>query len=432
MHTRPTYRYIGLAVLLISALATVYVRVLSQPRVYVLVDLVVYREGAQSLGMGRPLYDHMTLQNNLPFTYPPLSAWLAFPFGMVPFPVAAALWTILQVWAVYGAAHLAMRVPMVAVRQRLGAKADGVPYLAAAAMLWMEPLHDGVYFGQVNAFIVVAAMADLSLRHMRWPRGALTGLVTAVKLTPGVFWIHYAVSGQWRLLVNSIATAAGLTILVAVADLRTSLDFWFGAIRQPERLGENVNTSNQSIRGMLMRLGETHNIPEFYISAAWLVCVVLVAVPSFLLAKRFHDLGDRAAEVGVVGLMAVLLSPVAWIHHLHWLVVLLPAVIGDGRRRRRWIIAAAYLGLFMWRMPWTGHGMLLYQDLPPAGNAVAMVLQDGFGLLALLLLVILWRLSYDGHHQGVVQVPGVRPRLEASQRPAGSSPSLPRDSSDTH
>jgi alpha-1,2-mannosyltransferase len=416
---RFTYRRLGITLLVLSGLAAVYVRVLSQRRALMMIDLVVYREGAQSLWIGRPLYEHLTLQNNLPFTYPPLSAWLAMPFAAIPFPSVLALWCILQIWAVYVAVKIAMRAPMVAVRERLGAKADAVPYLVAAALLWIEPVSDGIFFGQVNSFIVVAAMADIGLRRVRWPRGALTGLVTAVKLTPGVFWVHFLVSGQWRLLRNSLLTAGGLTIFVALVDWDTSWRFWTGAIRQPERLGANINTSNQSLRGMLMRLGEAQSISESTVTLWWVASVLIVGVPSFLLARRFHRLGDRAAEVGVVGLMAVLLSPVAWIHHLHWMIVLLPAVLGDGRRKLRWIIALGYTGLFVWRMPWTGHGILRSEELPGGVEAFAMVLQNGFGLLAIALLVILWRLSFDGHHQGVVGSAESRP---AHTRAAAAPP----------
>ena len=40
--------------------------------------------------------------------------------------------------------------------------------------------------------------------------------------------------------------------------------------------------------------------------------------------------------------MAVLLSPVAWIHHLHWMVVVVLAILGaDPLRDRRRLWAAA-------------------------------------------------------------------------------------------
>lgn len=405
-----TYRRLGMLIFIFSGFMAVWVRVLSQRRSLMMIDLVVYREGAQSLLLGRPLYDHLTLQNNLPFTYPPLSAWLMLPFAALPFAAASALWCILFVWATYGAVAIAMRKPMVFLAQRLGRRAGAIPFLIAAAMLWIEPVNDGIFFGQVNAYLVLACMADLGLRNVRWPRGALSGLCMAVKLTPGVFLIHYAISGQWKLLRNMLLGAGGLTLLVFAVGPDTSKAFWFDAISQPERLGANINTSNQSIRGWLIRLAASEGWTEHTVSLIWLTLVIAVAVPSFLLARRFHKLGDRAAEVGVVGLMAVLLSPVAWIHHLHWMVVLIPALIGDGRRRKRWYLAAAVTVFFIIRVPWTGHAWRRHYDWPDWVHALGMVLQNGFGLAALVLMFLLWRLSHDGHHQGVVDEPHSRGR----------------------
>lgn len=396
-----THRRLGLVVFLLSAFGTVWVRVLTQRRALVMIDLEVYREGAQSLLLGRPLYDHLTLQNNLPFTYPPLSAWLVTPFAMLPFAAAGTLWTILFIWATYGAVEIAMRKPMVNLWDRFRHRADGIPFLITALLLWIEPVNDGIFFGQINAFLVLACMADLGLRRVTG-RGALSGLAAAVKLVPGVFMVHFVITGQWRLLRNAVLAGGGLTLLVAALDWTNSQAFFFDALRQPERLGSNVNTSNQSIRGALMRLAVVQGWSDHAVSLLWMGLVLLVGVPSFLLARRFHKLGDRAAEVGVVGLMAVLLSPVAWIHHMHWLVVLLPAVVGDGRRRARWYIALAFAVFYATRLPWIGHWLQRQYDWPAWTHEAGVVMEDGFGLMAVVLLVVLWRLSYDGHHQGVV------------------------------
>ncbi|MFC7591119.1 hypothetical protein ACFQYP_51055 [Nonomuraea antimicrobica] len=52
--------------------------------------------------------------------------------------------------------------------------------------------------------------------------------------------------------------------------------------------------------------------------------------------------------------MAVLLSPVAWIHHLAWVVVVLAAIVGDGRDRvRLWVAAGVWL-YYVVPVPWWG------------------------------------------------------------------------------
>jgi alpha-1,2-mannosyltransferase len=86
--------------------------------------------------------------------------------------------------------------------------------------------------------------------------------------------------------------------------------------------------------------------------------------------------------------MAVLLSPVAWIHHLHWMVVVVFAVLGaDPRRDRRRLVAAAVLiGWFLCRMPWWGISWLNHPEWPELPGRMLQN-ADVFGaLLALELL----------------------------------------------
>ena len=60
--------------------------------------------------------------------------------------------------------------------------------------------------------------------------------------------------------------------------------------------------------------------------ALWLVLVALVGWFGFRLARRAWLRGDTVTEVAAVGLLACLLSPVAWIHHFHWIVVAILAI----------------------------------------------------------------------------------------------------------
>ena len=50
-------------------------------------------------------------------------------------------------------------------------------------------------FGQVDMVLLAMAVADCAARAPRWPRGALVGLATAIKLVPGVFIVYLWLSG---------------------------------------------------------------------------------------------------------------------------------------------------------------------------------------------------------------------------------------------
>jgi len=343
------------------------------------VDIEVYREAGRSIVYGRPIYLQMTESPQLlPFTYPPFAALLALPLVLLPFHVLGWVWTALQVLATYGAVLIAFRALL---RRAGGARWLGGA-LVTAPVLWLNPVADGVRFGQVNAFLVLACLADLAVRRPRWRRGVLIGLSIAVKLTPGVFLVHLLWSRRWRDSVTVAAAAAAATVAAFLVLPGATITFWTGALSDPTRLGPNSGTSNQSLRGVLMRLGPDGTAGM----ATWLLCVAVVAAVGFTLARRADALDDQVAAAAACGLMAVLLSPVAWIHHFAWLLIAMGALVGDGRSRRRLLYGGVAVAWFLCRLPWWGVTWLSEGRTPWFGR----LLQNADLLGALLVLAMLW------------------------------------------
>lgn len=358
------------------------------------VDVEVYRDAGVSILTGRPIYAAMTeAPQLLPFTYPPFAALLAIPLAWVPFGVAGWLWTAAQVAATTAIVWYA--------GWRLIHRAGPWVPLALAAlvapMLWLHPVSDGIRFGQVNAFMVLACLMDLRrprpglLRHV--PPGVLVGLAMSIKLTPGVFVIHYLVNRRWREAATAVGTAVGVTLGAWVLLPEASFAFWGGALQDPARLGPNFGTSNQSMRGFLLRVG-----PEGLVGTAiWLVLVAVVGVFGFRLARRMWLRDDSIGEVAVVGLLACLLSPVAWIHHFHWVVVVVFALLGarpwrrgDAAapwwRSRRLMAGLVVTAWFLMRMPWWGITWLNHPEWPELPGRILQNADVAGGLVALWLL----------------------------------------------
>ena len=87
--------------------------------------------------------------------------------------------------------------------------------------LFLEPVHSTVEYGQVN---IVAASPwwpwTACARDPRWPRGALTGLAAAVKLTPAAFVLFFLLRRDWRAAATaagSFAAATGATFALDLA-----------------------------------------------------------------------------------------------------------------------------------------------------------------------------------------------------------------------
>ncbi|MFB4269312.1 glycosyltransferase 87 family protein [Nonomuraea sp. GTA35] len=352
-----------------------------------LVDLDVYRTGGQMLLDGRPVYDYVTpAPQLLPFTYPPIAAMLAVLLAGMSWETAQWVWTAGIFVALAVTVGFSFR--QVLERQELRKYAPWLFALLMVACTYLMPIRDQVRFGQVDILLVALCLADCVAKRPWWPRGFLIGLATAVKLTPGVFLIYLLVTRQWRTFFMASFAAAVLTLLPFAVIPQDAVDFWFSALLDPERLGANAATTNQSIRGMLIRL---YLPQEWLTSLIWLAIVAVVGWHGFRGARETYQAGDSLTAVALVGLMAVLLSPVAWIHHLAWVVVVIAAIVGDGRDPVRLRVAAGVWLYYVVPVPWWGVSLIAAQ-IPVVSLVLGKIVQNGFGLgaVALVWLLVSW------------------------------------------
>ncbi|MEV4377470.1 glycosyltransferase 87 family protein [Streptosporangium sp. NPDC049644] len=384
-----------------------------------LVDLDVYRTGGEAVLEGRSVYGFVTpAPQLLPFTYPPVAALLATPLAAVSWPTAQWAWTALIFLTLAVTVGLSFRALLAGAGTRDTASASpavvpGTPARAGAlerprgvdrlwapllfavlmvACTYLMPIRDQVRFGQVDILLVALCLADCVTRRPVWPRGMLIGLATAVKLTPGVFLVYLLITGfgpgarreQRDTFFIAALTAALLTLLPFLVIPADAADFWFRALLDPERLGANAATTNQSMRGMLIRL----YLPDVLTSLLWAALVAAVAWYGFRHARRALLDGHPVAGVALVGLMAVLLSPVAWIHHLAWVVVVLGALAGEGRDPVRVRVAAGVWLYYVLPIPWWGV-TIKAAEIPVLSPVLGKIVQNGFGLGALFLVWLL-------------------------------------------
>jgi alpha-1,2-mannosyltransferase len=343
-----------------------------------LVDLDVYRGAGRSVLDGRDVYRFLGHPpQRLPFTYPPFAALLAVPLALIPFMTAAWVWTVGEVLTTVAITGLGFR----AVLRRCGRWWPLLLGVLAGAMAQMLPLRDEIKFGQVDELLVLMCAVDCLLLVHRRAGGVLVGLATAIKLTPGVFVVYLLVAGRRRAAATAAAAFVGASLLAAGVLPRDSSTFWTDALWHSERLRANDGTSNQSLRGMWLRA-----VHDGHLSAAlWVASAVVVAVVGFRRAASAARSGDPLTGVALTGLLAVLLSPVAWIHHLCWLPLVLAAIVGDARDRRRVAAAAAVFAFYVVKLPWIGAHWL-----HAGGPTVpARLVEDAYGLGALVLLLTL-------------------------------------------
>ncbi|TQS25254.1 glycosyltransferase 87 family protein [Microbispora sp. KK1-11] len=389
---RPAWAWALALVALAAAASPLIAYWLTNPEDQRLVDLDVYRTGGWALLRGLPVYDVITpAPQLLPFTYPPVAAMLAVPLAMMSWPVAQWVWTVAIVAVLAVTVRHAFRAFLDGVRGALAA-----PLLFAvlcAACTYLMPIRDQFRFGQVDLFLLALCLLDCVARRPWWPRGMLIGLATAVKLTPGVFLVYLAITAlparegderQRRAFFMAVFTAALLTLLPFLVIFDDARDFWFGALLDSERLGANAATTNQSLRGMLLRL----YLPGWLTTVLWLAAVAAIGWYGFRRARRAHLDGDTTTAVALTGLMAVLLSPVAWIHHIAWVVVVLAALAGSGRDPVRLLVAAGVWLYYVLPIPWWGVALKAL-EVPVLSPVAGKIVQNAFGLGAIGLVWLL-------------------------------------------
>jgi alpha-1,2-mannosyltransferase len=347
-----------------------------------MVDLAVYRLGGLSVLRGQPLYSVITQPPQmLPFTYPPLAAVFAVPLAMMPWPADQVVWLAFIYVPLAIVVAYAFR-PLLARAGRFSPVVFAGLFCVCA---YLFPMQDEIRFGQVDALLAAMFVADCAAARPRWPRGALVGLATAIKLMPGVFIIYLWASGRRRAARTAVLAAAAWTagaFLVLPAD---SVTYWTGVIFDPGRLGDNAGTENQSLRGLLLRFFLPGHAP----AVLWAVIAVAVAVAGFTLARRLSLDRCEMAGVAVTALLEVLLSPVSWIHDFMVVVIVIGVLAGDGRLARRVVTAAGTTALFMVTIPWMGSSLMSADGVPqPLGRIV----QGGFGIAAAVLVVVIARM----------------------------------------
>jgi len=362
-----------------------------------MVDLAVYREaGRVVLGFASApdsLYAAefgSNLPDYLPFTYPPFAALLFAPLAALPEMVGSTLFTAVSVAVLLGCV-------LYTARPLLGRVGVFAPVLAATLLgvaLLVEPSTMTLGLGQINIVLMALCLADCVARRPRWPSGLLIGIATAVKLTPGIFIIYLWITGRRTAALTAAGTAAACTGLGALLRPGDSVTFWTQALFDAERLRDNSYYYNQSLRGVALRV-----LPDGFDSVGWLCLVALVAWFGLRRARAAHERGDEIAAVAMVGLVAVLVSPVAWIHHATWmvlaLVILVDVAVGEPERRRSLLVLTALVSaIFVAELPQLGHNMRWSGGPDP----ISVPLENLYAVTCLAVLLLLPIRSHPVRH----------------------------------
>lgn len=274
-------------------------------------DLHIYRGALADLRAGRPLYGYVAA-NGGPFTYPPFAALVLWPVTTLPESVLGVVWLLLTVAAV-----VALAVPVGATLAAGRANRPLAVAATAAVLMLSAPVQSNLRFGQVSIFVVLLALLDgTGVVPARW-RGLLVGVAAAIKLTPLLFVAYFLAARRYRdagRAVGAFLSCAALAAVVFPAESRT---YWAGTVVQTSRIGNLASLGNQSVHGMLLRVG----LSPAALPVVWAVLVAGICLAALLRARRLTTDGRPGHAAVLVGCATVAASPVSWTHHQVWPVL---------------------------------------------------------------------------------------------------------------
>ncbi|AYF76835.1 DUF2029 domain-containing protein [Nocardia yunnanensis] len=324
-------------------------------------DLQVYRvdtrgwlEHGTLYGPTLPVAGH----TDLPFTYPPSAAVLMIPLAIMPLWLAEFLVTASSL-ACLG---VTLWLVLSRVRPELDPRTKITLSVAAVVVaLAVEPVRTTLWFGQINLVLMAAVALDCLTEKPRWPRGMLIGIAAVTKLTPAAFVLYFLIRRDWKAAGTAAATAAAAVGAGFVLFPRESRDYWLHAIVDTNRIGSPDYVGNQSLKGMVFRVG----VPQSATTVVWLGLALVVACAGATLMHHLvtverlrSEPRPGAAPVTILSVTALLVnaavlllvSPVSWTHHWVWVAPALVAAIAwayGAPRRAPFAAIAVFALLFL-------------------------------------------------------------------------------------
>jgi alpha-1,2-mannosyltransferase len=341
------------------------------------VDLAVYLMGARQTFSGH-LYTTYLASPKEPFTYPPFAALVFMPLRLLPRTGSQIVWAVVSVGILVAFLAVSLRAVRPDWRRSDVLLWAFVLTLPAAAL---NPVAITLRFGQINLLLALLVLADLtgtySIAGREVPRGVMTGIAAALKVTPLVFVVYLFVTRQFRAGWTALGVFAACGLGMTVVAPSESWSYWTRYIFDAHRVGGVVFVSNQSLRSAIVRFSHAH-APQSLI----VVAVLLAAAAGLYVATWAYRTSSVMLGVLVCAVTGLIVSPITWSHHLVWIVpVVLWLSLADDRPAFGRCWSALALAWFWWGAIWHsphGSGVELHDSFVQAlvGNSytLAMVL----------------------------------------------------------
>ncbi|MER6495446.1 bifunctional glycosyltransferase 87/phosphatase PAP2 family protein [Streptomyces griseorubiginosus] len=253
------------------------------------------------------------------------------PFGgLVLKPLTRAAEQALGWGWTFGTLLLVVALGLVAARalpQPVGRRTSLLAAPVAISLLMLSlPVRNTLYLGQTSIIpVLLVLVACFAVRGER-AAGLLIGLAAALQPTVLLFAALLWFTGRRRGALTAAATFAAGTALAWAALPHDSYTYWVHHIAGTGLGGPADDLANQSLHGLLLRLGVAGPLEI----ALFLVLGAAVAALGVRRAVRYARDGQLLLAVAITGCAAIAVSPTTWQHQLLWVLL---AVVGRVGKR---------------------------------------------------------------------------------------------------
>ncbi|WP_053846197.1 bifunctional glycosyltransferase 87/phosphatase PAP2 family protein [Streptomyces sp. NRRL B-24085] len=291
--------------------------VLSTPRGERLTDLETW------VGPDGVLHVKGSLYDSTQFTGTPFG-------GLVLKPLTRAAEQALGWGWTFGTLLLVVSLGLVAARalpQPVGRRTSLLAAPVAISLLMLSlPVRNTLYLGQTSIIpVLLVLVACFAVRGERLS-GLLIGLAAALQPTVLLFAALLWFTGRRRGALATAATFAAGTALAWAALPHDSYTYWVHHIAGTGLGGPADDLSNQSLHGLLLRLGVAGPLEI----SLFLALGAGVAALGVRRAVRYARDGQLLLAVAITGCAAIAVSPTTWQHQLLWVLL---AVVGRVGKR---------------------------------------------------------------------------------------------------
>jgi hypothetical protein len=300
------------------------VAVLSTPRGERLTDLETWIGPEGVLHVSGSLYAGTDGAD--PFTGTPFSGLVLRPFSVAAEQTLGWGWTFGSLALVVVLGVIAARALPQPVTRRTAQLAAPV---AISLLMLSLPVRNAFTTGQTSIIpVLLVLLGCFVVRGERGEQtsGLLIGVAAALQPTVLLFAPLLWFTGRRRAAAGTLGVFAAATALAWAALPRDSWTYWIHHLAGAGLATDPAAAANQSLHGMLLRLG-LEGPGEI---ALFLALGAAVTVLGLRRAVRYARDGQLLLAVAVTGCVAVAVSPTTWQHQLLWVLL---AVVGRVGKR---------------------------------------------------------------------------------------------------